>query len=510
MKKVIKVSIGNIAFTLEEDAHKVLNDYLSSLSSHYSGNPNGQEIIDGIEERIAELLTERGGKDGVIARQTAEEVIFILGRPEDIDNESGEGGSSSSSSNMGSSQKVRKKFYRDPDNRVIGGVCSGLANYCEQDALLFRVLFVIFALGFTIFGWHFGGFGFVFLLYIVLWIVVPEAKTTEQRCAMRGESTSYQDIQKNIEKGAKVVADRAREVSSDKDFWHSVGRVFAIFFGFIFTIVGLSGVVSCIVAFFGVQFWDFCFPIGVLDTISFFSGGTKVTILIFKILTTLAIFLPFIGILYGGIQMLFDFKSPRWRPGLVIFIIWIISILGLAGLSAGLTSRYWDAEDKVVTVPIEPVSDTLYVEFAQVGQWKDEKVSIKADRREYNLFFIDNSDRDDVKLVFYPEFRLDRDENNDSHLVIKTNIFDETMSLSELQDVAKMDFYSFDGKTLMLEPMIIANNKSLKEYKRRVKLYVDDKTTVIVKDPAYHEFNRSYEYSNMKMFRSNINFDFDF
>lgn len=515
MKQVIKVSIGNMAFTLEEDAHGILNDYLSALNSHYSGNPSGQEIVDGIEERIAELLIEKCGKGGIVPAQTVREVIAIVGKPEDIDGDGESSGSSSGDSRY--SDNVRRKLYRDTANQVIGGVCSGFAAYFKQDTLLFRVLFVIFAIGFSIFGWHFGGIGFMVLLYLVLWMVIPPAITTEQKCAMKGESVSFQDIQKNVENGAARMAERAKE-AGNSDFFRVFGRVMGVFFGIIFTIVGLVGVASCIVAFFGFQFWGCVIPLGIMESISIFSGSAMTTWLVFRILVALVIFLPFLGILYGGIQMLFDFRSPRWRPGLVIFILWVISVLGLFGMCASMSSSYWDNEEKETSSVISPVSDTIYVQFADVEKWKNEKISVDADRDDYKLFFIDNSDKENSKVILYPKFKLDRDDyNRTPSIEAKSNIFDGTMSMSELSESAKLNFYSFDGKTLTLDPMILDKENPLKEIDRKVTLNVGENVTVIVKEPIYHAFDRSFNYSNMKFFKYNkrnkdynLNFDFDF
>ncbi|MDD4292996.1 MAG: PspC family transcriptional regulator, partial [Bacteroidales bacterium] len=83
MKKVVKVSIGNIAFTIEEDGYLVLKGYLEELNDHYRAKQNGNEIIEGIEERMSELFIEKAGKDAMVTLPVVKEVIGILGRPDD-------------------------------------------------------------------------------------------------------------------------------------------------------------------------------------------------------------------------------------------------------------------------------------------------------------------------------------------------------------------------------------------------------------------------------------------
>ncbi len=96
---------------------------------------------------------------------------------------------------------TQKRFFRDPNNKVIAGLCSGFAAYINVDPLLIRVLVVIFSFGFSLLGTHIGGPSFMVLAYIILWIIIPEAKTVEQKCAMRGEKLDLSDIQE-VEYGA--------------------------------------------------------------------------------------------------------------------------------------------------------------------------------------------------------------------------------------------------------------------------------------------------------------------
>ena len=137
MQQVVKVSIGNIAFTLDKDAHELMEDYLDRLATHYAGNANCSEILSEIESRIAELLTERGYRDKVIPADAVQGVINTLGRPEDFDGESEE-----------EHRTTKKRVYRDPDNKIVGGVCGGLGAYFSTDPLIFRIIFAVWILFF--------------------------------------------------------------------------------------------------------------------------------------------------------------------------------------------------------------------------------------------------------------------------------------------------------------------------------------------------------------------------
>ena len=85
MKEVERISLGGYAFTFEDDAARLAEEYLGELEKYYDGRAGGGEILDGIEERMAELLMEKAGRDGVVSRPMIEEAIGILGRPEDIE-----------------------------------------------------------------------------------------------------------------------------------------------------------------------------------------------------------------------------------------------------------------------------------------------------------------------------------------------------------------------------------------------------------------------------------------
>jgi len=205
MKKVVKVSIGNIAFTIEEDGYLVLKGYLEELNDHYRAKQNGNEIIEGIEERMSELFIEKAGKDAMVTLPVVKEVIGILGRPDDIDQEADSAtGSYSSASAQQSS--APKRVYRDPDHKMIGGVCSGLASYFNIDIAIVRIIFLVLLFFSAIphliippfVNLHFFGGSFITIVYIILWIAIPEAKTMEQKFAMRGQKPDLSNIQRNL------------------------------------------------------------------------------------------------------------------------------------------------------------------------------------------------------------------------------------------------------------------------------------------------------------------------
>jgi phage shock protein PspC (stress-responsive transcriptional regulator) len=335
MKKVEKVSIGRYAFTLYEEAYRKASEYLDELHNYYSKRESGHEVMEGIEERMAELLLEKCGPGGIVSAEMIEEVISILGRPEVIE----DADSDSSGSNL--HYNAKKKLFRDPSSKILGGVSSGLAAYFNIETALVRVIWLVLWFIFSSAGAFtlpvFGG-AFIPIVYIIMWIVIPPAKTVQQRCQMRGEDGTLGDLEKNISKGADYVGRKAREIGNS-DFWRVLGRALGIIIGIILLIIGVSGLMVGALGLFGITFFNTTILNLGLDWLSEYAPifALNVPMMLLKIVTMLVVFLPFLGMLYGGIQLIFGFKPPRWRPGLIIFIIWLISlialvVLGLAGI----------------------------------------------------------------------------------------------------------------------------------------------------------------------------------
>ena len=183
MKITVSINIGGVAFHIDEDAYTELKLYLRSLDRHFAREESSAEIMADIESRIAELLKERiSDYKQVVTLQDVLEVINILGTPEDI----GEEDTGRPQSRM--SRPGYHRMYRDPDNRIIAGVCSGMGAYWRVDPWIVRAVFIIAALP--------GGLGI--LIYIVLWIVLPEARTTAQKIEMRGEPVNIHNIKDSV------------------------------------------------------------------------------------------------------------------------------------------------------------------------------------------------------------------------------------------------------------------------------------------------------------------------
>jgi len=196
MKKTFTINISGSLFHIEEDAFEKLQDYLLRLNQYFSSQTGGQEILQDIEARIAELFQEKiTEKQEAVTNDWVEEIMARMGKPEDfMDSEKKQSAENSSSELKG--EKTRKRLYRDTENRILGGVCSGMSAYFNADPVIIRVLFVALV---------FLGVGISIVIYLILWIVVPKATTTAQRLEMRGEEPTIYNIQKTIQEEVKEV-----------------------------------------------------------------------------------------------------------------------------------------------------------------------------------------------------------------------------------------------------------------------------------------------------------------
>ncbi|MCD2424511.1 PspC domain-containing protein [Niabella pedocola] len=162
MKQIINIQLGGRSIAIEDSAAQKVQQYLESLRFHFSKEPGKEEIISDIEARFSELMFEKLRKGAPhITDEDVDEMIATMGRPEDFAEDAGTTGSNSGYTAFAAGSR---KLYRDANNKVLGGVCSGVANWINIDPSIVRVLFAIIA---------FGGFGAGFLIYILLWIFLP-------------------------------------------------------------------------------------------------------------------------------------------------------------------------------------------------------------------------------------------------------------------------------------------------------------------------------------------------
>jgi phage shock protein PspC (stress-responsive transcriptional regulator) len=185
MKITVSINLGGYSFNIDEDAYSELKRYLKNLEIHFAEEESASEILSDIEARMAELLRPRlSGYKQVITIEDVHEIITVMGNPEDI------------SDNEGPTRKEKfttpgaHRMYRDPDKRIIGGVCAGMGAYWDIEPWIIRGIFIVMTMA--------GGLGI--LVYLILYVVLPEARTTAQKIEMKGDPVNIHNIKDSVKK----------------------------------------------------------------------------------------------------------------------------------------------------------------------------------------------------------------------------------------------------------------------------------------------------------------------
>ncbi len=330
MKTVEKVSIGGYVFTMETGAEDAVAAYLDELKAFYSTKPSGEEIMEGIEERLAELLLEQAPGGSVVTAPMVAQVTATLGRPEAIEAEDAAPGSESTSGTEPSPEPAapapRRRLYRDTTSRIVAGVCSGLGTFFNIEPVIFRLAFVLLTvLGF----WTAETAGVSApLLYVILWICMPVARTVRQRDELRGRSGTVDGISQRIRQ--ETLMEPVREGSPTLS---RVVRFLGFLLGIALFLAGVA-VLACI----GALVWgnaalDHGFIYNkILEQFSVLGVDLSAIMAdpVVPVLGVLSILLPAVGLIYAGIMFIFGLRSPRWHPGLVLFVVWLLVLVALA------------------------------------------------------------------------------------------------------------------------------------------------------------------------------------
>lgn len=247
MKKTLSVNLGGTVFNIDEDAYRLLDNYLNNLKQHFRKEAGAEEIVDDIERRISELFAEKlsGGKQ-VITIADVEEVIARMGKPEDMETgeeeeTAGQDRQTGSGPNYGYREegKARKRLFRNPDDKILGGVISGMAAYLDWDATLMRLILLVVLIC---------GYGTLVPVYIVCWLLIPEAKTAAEKLSMRGEAVTVENIGKTVTDGFEKMANGVNSyMKSDKPrtFLQQVGDTFVMLAGWVLKIGAVILAILC-------------------------------------------------------------------------------------------------------------------------------------------------------------------------------------------------------------------------------------------------------------------------
>ena len=379
MKKTLTINISGIIFHIDEDAYDKLNAYLDTLKSHFNKTQGKDEIISDIEGRIAELLQERiTDAKQVISIEDVEEVISLMGDPVQFDPEAE--GEAEGEDEAASAGDIRgpKRLYRDPDNKVIGGVASGLAAYLNIDVLWVRLAFVLF----TIF-WLSGA-----LVYLVLWIAMPKASSRAEKLQMKGEKVNISNIEKSIKEEVSHLKDKITDLtnqakktvekknSRDENIFEQILGVFLsilkVFLKIIVIIIGiallLAGIGLALAFLFAIFGWVgpiildnnevILMPLTDFFTLMPISTGGAA---ILKMGLILFLGIPLLMLIYNAFRMIFGLERVRY-VGITALNLWVVGLIITLFFAFRVARDFRQPATVSKALEInQPLNDTLYL-----------------------------------------------------------------------------------------------------------------------------------------------------
>ena len=344
MKKTLTVNLGGTVFHIDEDAYRLLDNYLSNLKIHFRKEAGADEIIDDIERRISELFAEKlTAGSQVITITDVEEVIARMGKPEDMEAEN------DSEPSVGNATRttIHRRLYRNPDDKLLGGVISGMAAYLGWDVTLLRLLLLVVLIC---------GVGTLIPVYIVCWLVIPEAHTAAEKLSMRGEAVTVENIGKTVTDGFEKVANGVNDyMKSDKPrtFLQKLGDALVMVAGWFFKICLVIFAIICspLLFVFGVVFVALLFAavmvaigggaalISMFPTFDVILPTSPLSAIVMYIAGILLVGIPLVSLVWAIFSQIF-----KWQPmasGLkwTLVILWMVSaaVFGICFVMQGAT-----------------------------------------------------------------------------------------------------------------------------------------------------------------------------
>ncbi len=482
MNKTVNINLANILFHIDEEAFIKLQHYLEAIRRSFSGTPGSDEIIADIEARIAELFQEKMENDRqVITMKEVEAVIAVMGQPEDymVDEDIFE--------DVPRAEKIRpgriKRLYRDTDNKYIGGVCAGLEYYLGIDKLWIRLLFLLLAV--------FTGFGFI--AYILLWILVPEAKTTSQKLDMTGEPVNISNIERKVKEGFEDVSERVKNVDYEKvgtkvkngtrSFFDSLGdlilfvfKVIGKFIGILLIIIGATALIGLFIGMFTVGIADIIHIPGV----DFFDmlNSTVAPFWLVSLMIFLAFGIPFFFLLYLGLKILVNNLNSMGRVAKFSLLgLWLISlitlmVLGIQQASSHAFSSSSSTREELFTMNSP---DTLQIQMRSNELYDRNAQRMGIDRMK--MIFDEAGD----PLLYSDDVQFNLKVSEDSLFRIHVRKDADGSSVPDARSRAEAIQYSYeqkDGLLLLDDHLVTDPSNKVRDQEITAVLYIPAGTVV--------------------------------
>ncbi|MCX2493988.1 PspC domain-containing protein [Pedobacter sp. PF22-3] len=496
MEKTIIINIGNTIIHIEESAYELLKAYLNEVKQYFANHADDLEIVTDIENRIAELLTEQleEQKKQVVDSDNVNSVIAQMGRVQDFDTAE-EGEEEPVIHNNNQYQYTEKKLYRDMDDRVVAGVCAGIAHFVNADPKWIRLATLLIS--------FVGGFGV--LVYALLWIIMPKAKSRVEKMEMKGEPANLQGFQKNLDEELQAVKERLNEVNKHAqpifgrigifigEFFEWLGRfisgtgkvIFKVIAGFII----VSGVLFLLTLIIGTAafqgFWDASiyeyFPFSVI------SGGNRGAILFGAFIVC---FIPVLALVLFSIRVAFNKQAINKTLSFALLIIWLAGVAITGYQAAKISSEFKQHAELTQTTDLKayPVY-TINIDKSKYFS-KEDSVAYHIDANNRHQIVVD--DFEDGPFVSPNHIRIDinKSETGVTRLTQKYESQGKTFQ-SALQNAQNISYnYIVKDSELIFSPRFQLRKGTIwRNQEVRLNLEIPVGTRLILKQDAYRYVN---------------------
>ena len=521
MKKNIKVNVSGMLFNLDEDAYQVLENYLNKLERHFRNKEGSKEIIEDIERGIADMMSEKLGESKtIITIEDINEIIQQMGDPLEIDDE--EDTKQQNQESYSYNHNHQKRLYRDTEDKVLAGVCSGISYYTNIDVAWVRILFIIL---------FFVSAGFISVVYLVLWIAVPEAETTAQKLDMRGQSINIDNIERKIKeeinnlgdqlnnlknkhfskkKRSKVAEGLNDVLSSLVNLVVNIAKIFLIFMGIILTIGALSLLVMLIPAFVsggGALFHTFhnFIYISIPDILQAISpNSTDYNLILYSLIALTTI--PFLAIIIGGFGYLFRFRTEARGVNKALGVVWIISAI-LLTVSIFLTADEFEHREKIQQKHRINLSKTNRQLYLQLDPSLSPNAITENDEELLDIYDAFDNDfllyQKDSLFYAVPELNTYNSEDSLVHIIIEKSSHGEKKSKA-LHSAKSINYnIQIQDSLIKLAPLYsFTKDKKWRNQHVKVKIYLPKSSGLLlienpnIKSDLHKEIERELYYYN--------------
>jgi len=482
MNKTVSINLGGIFFHIDEMAYQKLQHYLDAIRQSLSNDPRtNDEILSDIELRIRELLTEMIKTDRqVVCENDIDKVIRIMGKPEDYQLDE-----TLFEDSPKASKTPNKKLFRDGEDAFLGGVCAGLAHYLGVDVSGMRIFWLLCSFA----------FGVGFLVYFLLWILVPEAKTTADKLQMKGEAVNIVTIEKKIREEFQNVTTQVKEGVQDLSekmkntdikgkaqsgfhkAIHTLGKLLSVLFAVLGKLIGslIIIITACII----ISLFVGAFSVGSFELLSveenllqyppfFFASIQPFWLVITYSLLLLGI--PFVGLFILGVKIVSGSKKSIGNTAkLVLLGLWVISLLALLfeGIYFSTRTAYKGVSVQKETLRISN-QDTLRIKMVTDDTFSVPKTLRNSTKKE--LVY-----HEGLNKLYRSTIYLDIEHTDKPTPYIKIRKWSESSSTLNADIAAKDIHYEYDLKqgTLSLNAFFLSSvNDWHKDQRIDISLYL--------------------------------------